>query len=267
MRGRPKEGRGLTRATLRPPLRAGSRRTPKRLTQAPGRPTACLPGPVGQLDRHPIRHNGLALDTPRPRAGRSRSPLRLLTRVVRHRLLDELAAAEEVLTRASALVPACRSASPGRPNPCYLEVHWRWGMLDMSLGRRREGLEKVETSLGGYQDLGGPGHNLNGDGVTSMRRARARILFALKEYDAAAADYSACLERSPMGSQLWLDTYQNVATALANAGPEGRERAWKLLGKQRLSFRTTVMRSSSPISRPCAKVPPDLRPSLDWHSS
>jgi hypothetical protein len=116
-------------------------------------------------------------------------------------------------------------------------MHWRRGMLDMSLGRPREGLAKVEDTLAGYQKLGGPGHNLDGDGIMAMKFARARILFHLEEYGGAAADYSACLDRLPLGSELWLSTQQYLATALANAGPKGREQAWDLLDKQRLSFR------------------------------
>ncbi len=168
-------------------------------------------------------------------------------RAYRHRQLGELAAAEEILTAAAELVPSCRSAKPGGPNPCFLELHWRRGMLDMSLGRLQEGLAKVQTSLDGYHELDDPGHNLDGDGVAGMTLARAEIRYDLEDYEGAAADFSFCLDRFPPESEVWKNTQQNLAWSLANTGREGRERAFALLERQRLVLRkrgVTVPRAS-----------------------
>ena len=165
----------------------------------------------------------------------------LCLKAYRHRLLGELVAAEEQLTAAGELAPHCRSAKPGRPNPCHLEILWRWGMLDTSLGLLEDGLAKVQDTLDGYEELHGPGHNLDRDGVAAMTLARAEVRYDLKDYAGSAADLAFCLGRFPVECKVWQRIEQNLAMVLASTGPEGRERAFELLKKPALVFRKRKM--------------------------
>lgn len=171
----------------------------------------------------------------------------LALRFYRHRLLGELMAAEEILSEAWKLVPSCRSAEPSRPSPCLLELQWRRGMLDWSLGQPQKGLVRVQECLDGYHALGHAGHNLDGDGVAGMTLARAEIRFHLEDYAGSAADFSFCLDRYQSETKVWMNTQQNLVWALSRTGPEGRKRAYALLERQRLVMRrkgVTVPRAS-----------------------
>ncbi len=165
----------------------------------------------------------------------------------RHRLLGELGAAEEQLTAAGELAPKCRSAKPGRPNPCHLEILWRWGMLDRSLGLLADGLAKVQETLDGYEELGEPGHNLDRDGIAALTFARAQIRFDLKDYGGSAADFGFCLDRFPLGSDVWARTQHNLACALAWTGEKGRRRAYELMKKSALRFRKREMTTEKAV--------------------
>lgn len=159
----------------------------------------------------------------------------------RHRLLGDYAQAEAHLSIADDAAAACRSARPGRPNPCRLEVLWRRGMVCMSTDRVPEALELVEATLAGYRRLGDPGHNLDGNGIAAMTMARGEIRYELGDFPGAAADFASCVARLPAGSLKWLRARHNLAVQFAFCGSHGAETAVRLLAHQRLAHRKRDM--------------------------
>ena len=161
-------------------------------------------------------------------------------RSARCRSLGDLDGAEELLAAASALAPQCRSAPAAAPhlNPCLLDLQRRSATLEAARGRPANGLRLAQTVLDGYEALGDPGHDLNGDGVASAHFTRAEMRYELQDFGGAAADFAICVDTFPSSTKVWQRAHQNLAFALSQTGEWGRREAFKLMGNQRLLMRT-----------------------------
>jgi tetratricopeptide (TPR) repeat protein len=154
----------------------------------------------------------------------------------RLRLLEHLEAARELLEQAWRLGGACALEREG-VNPCRLDVGRRLAVALTALGQYPKALATVEESLGGYQRLGGPGHDLDGDGIANCLSVRAQIRSFMGDPAGAAGDFAVCLDRRPTGSNLFDQTRRDLAWALFETGDEGKEDAYKYLQKHRLAYR------------------------------
>jgi len=156
----------------------------------------------------------------------------------RRRLLGSLDAAEELLKQALDLAPRCRFAADSVPNPCELDLNRRLAILEAAQGRPADGFRRAQRVLDGYEVLGNPGHDLNGDGIASSLYARGEIRYELGDFDGCAADFSTCLDRYPISSKVWLRVQQDLATALLETGPVGRDRAFRIQNRVRFRMRS-----------------------------
>jgi hypothetical protein len=160
-------------------------------------------------------------------------------RSARSRLLGDLDGAEELLGAAYALAPQCRSASAATPHlsPCLLDLDRRSAILEAARGRPANGLRLAQTTLDGYEALGNPGHDIDGNGVASAHYTRAEMRFELHDFGGAAADFAICVDTFPNSSKVWQRAHQNLASALSKTGAAGRREAYKLMGTQRMLIR------------------------------
>jgi hypothetical protein len=147
-------------------------------------------------------------------------------------LIGDLAAARETLGRARAEAGDCQA--------CILDTLRREALLLLHLGDKAGALTKSQGAMDGYEALGGPGHDLNGDGWASSLIARAQIRFELGDRAGAAADFAIALEHFPRPSKIWRVTHQNLSHTLTLSGPVERSLASKDLVSLRLRMRKGV---------------------------
>lgn len=154
----------------------------------------------------------------------------------RLRRLGHLEAARDLLEQAWRLGGSCPLEREG-VNPCLLDVGRRLAVVLTALGLYPKALATVEESLGGYERLGDPGHDLDGDGIANCLSVRGKIQGFMGDPAGAARDFAACLERLPTGSNVFEQTRRDLAVALSHTGDEGKEEAYKYLQKHRLVYR------------------------------
>ena len=147
-------------------------------------------------------------------------------------LIGDLTAAREALGQARAEAGDCQS--------CILDTLRREALLLLHLGDKAGALTKSQGAMDGYEALGGPGHDLNGDGWASSLIVRAQVRFDLDDKAGSAADLATALERFPRPSKVWEVTHQNLASTLALSGPVERSLASKDFVSLRLRMRKGV---------------------------
>jgi len=121
------------------------------------------------------------------------------------------------LSQAQALERQCRQGAA-----CALLNRRRASLLALSRGDFDLALREAQAALTGYEALGSPGHDLNGDGLASALTARAESRFHLADYAGSAGDFAAALERFSPSAKVWSVTQQNLARALVHTGGAGR---------------------------------------------
>jgi tetratricopeptide (TPR) repeat protein len=192
---------------------------------------------VEDLDRKPAKVG--CLDDLRARArefGTCEAVQATGLEAYRLRRLGRNEAARGLLEQAWRLGASCPLDREGL-NPCRLDVGWRLAVVLTALGLYPKALATVEESLEGYRRLGGPGHDLDGDGIAKCLSVRAKIRSFMGDHAGAAGDFAACLERLPTGSSFFDQTQRDLAWALFQTGDEGKEDAYKYLQKHRLAYR------------------------------
>lgn len=153
-------------------------------------------------------------------------------------LVDDLVGARVALEQAVAESGSCRA--------CELNTLRREALLLMHLEDHEGALRMSQRAMDGYDALGGPGHDLDGDGWASSLIVRADARFHLGDKAGSAADFATALGRFPRSSKTWRVTHQNFASTLALTGPAGQRQVSRSLTSLRLSMRrgVTVERAS-----------------------
>jgi len=154
----------------------------------------------------------------------------------RCRALGKLADAESLLDQARELAVSCRLQHDDA-NPCLLDVDRRHSILLTTQGRLEEALTKADSTLDGYRLLGGPGHDLHGQGLASALFARAFARFHMGDAAGASAEFAECLAMVPPDVEdLHESIRHNLAWSLLKTDAAGKKQADKLLPKVRRSF-------------------------------
>jgi len=171
----------------------------------------------------------------------------------RCRSLGRLDEAEALLERARDLALCCRLRRDD-VNPCLLDVDRRISLLLTAQNRHEKALAKAQSTLDGYRRLGGPGHDLHGQGLAQALVARAPIRSFMGDPAAASADFAQALALVPPELEdLHESILYNLARALFETGTAGKKEADKLLTRLRRSF------SQRPLAVPRAR--------FDWLDS
>jgi len=171
----------------------------------------------------------------------------------RCRALGKHADAETLLDQARELAVTCRLQHEDA-KPCLLDVDRRHSILLTTQGRHEDALAEAQSTLDGYRKLGGPGHDLHGQGMAKALFARAFVRFHMGAAAGASADFAECLAMVPPDvDDLHESIRHNLAWSLFRTDAAGKKEADKLLSKVRRSF------SHRPMSVP--------RAHFDWLDS
>ncbi|HEX9732612.1 MAG TPA: hypothetical protein VGG06_11585 [Thermoanaerobaculia bacterium] len=156
----------------------------------------------------------------------------------RFRLLGKLEEAEIAIERAREMAAGCRlRRDRDDVNPCLLDVGRRHSLLLAAQDRREEALAEAESTIDGYRRLGGPGHDLHGQGLAQALVARGPIRSAMGDPAAASADFAEALSLVPPELEDLHDAIlYDLAWALFETGAAGKKEADKLLTRLRRSF-------------------------------
>lgn len=148
-----------------------------------------------------------------------------------YRLKGRLDKAEATLAKALETAGTCRQ--------CQLDLLRRRAELRGSQGRYSEGHDDADAAVRGYRDLGGPGHDLHGEGEANSLSVRGMHRYDLGDLHGSIADFGRVLQilaprRTP---DLFAYGVMNLAIPLRKSGPEGREQALQLIVVVRQKFR------------------------------
>jgi hypothetical protein len=153
----------------------------------------------------------------------------------RCRALGKHGDAETLLEQARELAASCR-VQHDDANPCLLDVDRRRSILLTTQGRREVALAEAQATLDGYRKLGGPGHDLHGQGAANALFARAFARFHMRDAAGASADFAKCLAMVPPDVEDLHDSIRhNLAWSLFRTDAAGKKEADKLLPKVRRS--------------------------------
>ena len=143
----------------------------------------------------------------------------------RCRALGKHGDAETLLEQARELAASCR-VQHDDANPCLLDVDRRRSILLTTQGRREVALAEAQATLDGYRKLGGPGHDLHGQGAANALFARAFARFHMRDAAGASADFAKCLAMVPPDVEDLHDSIRhNLAWSLFRTDAAGKKEA------------------------------------------
>lgn len=146
-----------------------------------------------------------------------------------YRMLKDYPAAGEALRRAWDNAGHCEIAT--------LDLHRREVLLAYFTGRKDDAFRHANAAIDGYRGLGGPGHDLDGEGLAKSYLFRGQLWGHEKNFGRAAADQSLALSLIPPHKVVYGYAVFDLAATLAHLGREERLQAFQYVLVARNSFR------------------------------
>lgn len=146
-----------------------------------------------------------------------------------HRMLKNYAAAEEALRRAWTVAGNCEIA--------VLDLHRREVLLAYVTGRPDDAFRHANAAIDGYRSLGGPGHDLDGEGLAKSYMFRGQLWYHEKHFGKAATDLGLAVSVIPPDKVVFGYAVVDLAWALSHGGMAARQEALQHVLGARSSFR------------------------------
>lgn len=145
------------------------------------------------------------------------------------RMLGDISGAESALEEASEIAGDCDLAA--------LDNHRRTVLVRFAAHRIDEAYSHADSAVAGYRALGGPGHDLWGEGLARSLRIRGHLRYHCGAYHRALPDLGEALSITPPTSELFLDATFDLSATLAQVGEEEQRCAYDYVTSARQSFR------------------------------